>query len=412
MENNFKKNAIWNTLGVTFNAFNSLFFLVIINRINGIDDGGIFSIGFSLACLFFVVGIYAGRTYQVSDTKGILNDSEYFVHKILTCSLMLIVAVVYILFQDYSFDKSIIVLTLVVYKCLEAFSDTLYGYMQKKDFLYLVGISQFMKSLISIVVFLIVDLCTRSLLLSCLSLIVVNILVIILFDFIKIKGLVCKEPVRSENILKLFKLGFSIFAFSFLAIYIVNVPKYTIDGLLESSFQTIFNIIVMPGTVISLCGQYIMGPSLTGVVDDYNNMRYNDFRIKINKIIKIILLLGALIIVVAYFLGIPVLSIVYAIDLADYRIDLVLIILGALFYAIANIYSTALITMRKNNMQLVVFIISSIVGFIISNLLIREFGVHGASYAYFGTMIVHGLMYIIYFNYEYKKLNKKVSDIQ
>ena len=43
MKNNLKKNVIWNTLGLTFNSFNSLFFLIIINRINGIDDGGIFS---------------------------------------------------------------------------------------------------------------------------------------------------------------------------------------------------------------------------------------------------------------------------------------------------------------------------------------------------------------------------------
>ena len=72
-----KKNVIWNTIGVTLNSFNSLFFLIIINRINGIDDGGIFSFAFSLACLLFVIGIYAGRTYQVSDIRDELNDSEY-----------------------------------------------------------------------------------------------------------------------------------------------------------------------------------------------------------------------------------------------------------------------------------------------------------------------------------------------
>ena len=35
MENdkkNLKLNAIWNTLGITVNSFNSLFFLIIINR--------------------------------------------------------------------------------------------------------------------------------------------------------------------------------------------------------------------------------------------------------------------------------------------------------------------------------------------------------------------------------------------
>ena len=40
MEENtqFKKNFIWNTLGTGFNAFNSLFFMIAVTRINGVDN--------------------------------------------------------------------------------------------------------------------------------------------------------------------------------------------------------------------------------------------------------------------------------------------------------------------------------------------------------------------------------------
>ena len=81
MEKNLKLNAIWNTLGITVNSFNSLFFLIIINRVNGVEIAGIFSFAFSIACLLFIVGIYAGRTYQVSDINENLNNYEYLVHK-------------------------------------------------------------------------------------------------------------------------------------------------------------------------------------------------------------------------------------------------------------------------------------------------------------------------------------------
>ena len=50
MEKNLKLNAIWNTLGITVNSFNSLFFLIIINRVNGVEIAGIFSFAFSIAC--------------------------------------------------------------------------------------------------------------------------------------------------------------------------------------------------------------------------------------------------------------------------------------------------------------------------------------------------------------------------
>ncbi|WP_455682829.1 lipopolysaccharide biosynthesis protein [Thomasclavelia sp.] len=404
MENNLKKNVIWNTLGITLNSFNSLFFLIIINRINGINDGGIFSFAFSLACLLFVIGIYAGRTYQISDVNNELNDSEYLVHKILTCILMVVICLGYMLIKGYSLEKNIIIITLTLYKGLEAFSDTLYGYMQKKSHLYLCGISQTIKSIISIIAFLFIDLVTKNLIYSCISLVVINFLVIIFFDRPISKKMMKNEEINMCSVFNLFKSGFTIFAFSFLAIYIVNVPKYTIDGLMDNSFQTIFNIIVMPATVISLCGQYIMGPILTELVEVYNKKEYLKFKCLIYKIIKLIVLFGIVVEVGAYLFGIPILSLVYAIDLSAYKYDLMIIILGAIFYALANVFSTGLITMRKNNMQLAIYVSSAIIGWILSNLLIKQIGIDGAMYAYFGTMLWHGLLYTFYFRYEYKKM--------
>ena len=78
MNDKLKKNTIWNTIGITFNSFNSLFFLIIINRINGVNTAGIYSFSYSIACLLYIVGIYSGRIYQVSDTKKELNAKEIY----------------------------------------------------------------------------------------------------------------------------------------------------------------------------------------------------------------------------------------------------------------------------------------------------------------------------------------------
>ena len=53
---NFKKNVIWNILGTGFNSFNSLFFLIIVTRINGTTNAGIFTIAFSTACILYIIG--------------------------------------------------------------------------------------------------------------------------------------------------------------------------------------------------------------------------------------------------------------------------------------------------------------------------------------------------------------------
>lgn len=404
MEKNLRKNTIWNTIGITLNSFNSLFFLIIINRLNGVNIAGIFSFAFSIACLLYIVGIYSGRTFQVSDIKGDLNDKEYLVHKFITCGIMIVLTFGFVLTKDYSMNKNLTIIILSLYKCLEAFSDTLYGYLQKNDELHIVGKSLFYKSLIGIIVFLAIDIVTKNIILSCLALVINSLLFVLFYDIKKSKSLISKAKVKFSNVYKLFRIGFSVFAFSFLAVFIVNVPKYVIDILLSDSFQTIFGIIIMPGTVMSLCGQYIMAPLLTNIVGFYNREEYIEFKNIVIKIVKILILLGIIVEICAAILGIPILSLVYAIDLTSYKIDLLLIIFGAILYAVAGIFSTALITMRKNNMQLVIYAVDSIFGAGLCYILISNFGIHGATYGYLFTMVLHCILYVVYFIYEYKKL--------
>ena len=283
-QNNMKKNAIWNTIGVTLNSFMSLFFLVIINRINGIDVGGIFSYAFSVSCLLFIVGVYATRTFQISDVEKKFNDVEYFVSKISTCGLMVIISFIFTLFIEGNDKKSAIII-FTLFKALEAFSDTLYGYMQKKDRLYLSGVSMTLKTICSILIFLVVDLKTNDFVLSGFCMLIAPLLITVIFDGKNAKKCVDKEKLDLKNSFKIFYYGFPIFIISFLSVYIVNSQKYVMDGILDASAQTIFGIILMPATFISLCGQYIMNPILTELIHLYKQKEYREFKKKLNNII-------------------------------------------------------------------------------------------------------------------------------
>lgn len=400
----FNKDVFWNTIGLTFNSFNSLFFLIIINRINGVNEAGIFSFAFSIACLLFIVGIYQGRIFQVSDSNGVLNNKEYFIHKCITCFLMIVLGFIYVLIRNYTFHKNLIIIILCLYKCIEAFEENLYAYLQKNEALYIVGRSMFFKSIFGVILFLLVDLYTNNLTLSCMVLVINSLLFMLFYDLKHSYKYIGNESVRLHKVLNLFTLGFSVFGFSFLAVYIVNIPKYVIDFLLSDAAQTVFGIIVMPGTVVSLCGQYITAPVLNQMVDFYANEQYKNLKQLINKIVLLLCILGLIIEIGAFVLGIPVLSFIYAIDLSLYKKDLILVLLGALCYAVAGIYSTALITMRKNNIQLLIYMIDGVFGFIICYVMISKFGIHGATYGYLATMLLHIILYFLYYKFQIKNL--------
>ena len=94
-KNKFKKNFLWNVIGMTCNCFNSLFFMILITRINSMDDAGIFTLSFSIACLVYYIGTYEGRVYQVTNVNDSITDSDFIIHRAITCVMMVFISLMY-----------------------------------------------------------------------------------------------------------------------------------------------------------------------------------------------------------------------------------------------------------------------------------------------------------------------------
>lgn len=396
-KNNFKSNFIWNFIGVGFNAFLSLFFLVAVTRINGLNDAGIFTLAFSTACIVYVIGIYAGRVFQVTESKSI-SDKEFIINRIISCIIMMVITTVFVGLKQYNFYKSIIFVLLALYKCLEAFSDVLYGIMQKNDLLNKVGKSYFIKAITSITIFILCDYITHNLILSCCCIVIVWIMVIISYDIINVKKIIMKQSKCSKNnILNIFKSGFFVFAITFFALYILNAPKYAIDSLGTEKMQAIFGIIIMPATVMGLIGQLLIHPYLNKFLKYYEE---NDIKKYVKLLIRIalfILILGIVFSICAYLLGALILGLIYNINLEAYSFDISLILIAGTLYTIASIISSLLIMMRNNFIQFVVCIIISIIEGSLCYYLVLKQELFGATLAYLSSMALYFVLLTIAF---------------
>lgn len=402
-----KKNVIWNMIGTTFNAFNSLFFMMVVTRINGLTNSGVFTLAFSLACLLCLIGGYEGRVYQVTDVKNEYSDIEYIVHRIITCLTMMIVVVAYCVIMKYDAYKFMITVALCLMKCFEVFSDVFYGVLQKNDKLYVVGISLFLKSIFSVVLFILIDLITKNLLISCLSLDLIWFILFLVYDYPKSKRVIQKEKFSFTNILKLFKTGFFSFSILFLSVYLVNAQKYALDGTVQESLQAVFGIILMPATIISLAGQYLLQPILNTMANLYSTGEKKEFNKIVFRALLLIVAFGLLCLLGAYILGIPVLNILYSVDISDYKTHLLIIIFGAVLYSMSTLLSAALTTVRYTFIQFIVFGISSIIAFFLSRFLIVQYSIYGAALSYLITMTCQFGLYVIIYLVIMKKIDFK-----
>lgn len=409
----FLKNFIWNSLGTGINSFNSLFFLIIVTRVNDIQTAGIFSIAYATATILYTLAMYSGRLCQVTDIKNKIKDKDYIATRFLTCIVMFIMAAGFLILKQYSGFKTTIFALLAIFKGIEAFSDILYGVMQKNDLLYKSGQSLSLKGFIGIAAFLVVDLITRDLRLACGSVIIVNLVILIVYDYLMIsKKLIEKDKVNKENILSIIKSEFFVFVNSFAGIYILNAPKYAIDSFLTEDIQAIYGYIMMPATVMTLFTQFIVMPFLGKLKDLYEQNKLKEIEKITLKIKFIVIAFGAFAVLAAFLLGPEFLGLIYGLDLTGYRMNLCVIIGSYIFYAISYINLVTLTTIRHTFVQFVIYIISMIVAFLGSNILVGNLnlGINGATFSCTTTLAFQFVLYTIVTKVILFKEKKKIPE--
>lgn len=357
--------------------------------------------------------MYSGRLCQVTDIENKIKDKDYIVNRALTCIIMLIGATGFLLLKQYSPFKTTIFALLAIFKGLEAFSDILYGVMQKNDILYKSGQSLTLKGFIGILLFLIVDLITRDLRLACLAVIIVNLVILVVYDYLIItRKLIDKESkVNIKNVVSILKSEFFVFVNSFAGIYILNAPKYAIDSFLTEDVQAIYGYIMMPATVMTLFTQFIVMPFLGKLKDMYEKKELKEIEKVTFKIKLVVIAFGGFAVLAAFLIGPEFLGLIYGLDLTAYRMNLCVIIGSYIFYAISYINLVTLTTIRHTFVQFVIYIISMLIAFAGSNILVGtlNLGINGATFSCTTTLAIQFIMYTIVtkiiMHNESKKLN-------
>lgn len=393
-----KKDVFWNSLGVSAWSFLSLFLLVVVTRINGIAESGLFSFAFAFALIIFTICCYGGRAYQVSDHNNSFSANDYISLRILTSVAALLLTTIFIIVNSYDSEKTLLIVILVIHRIFDAIADVFYGIMQKKHRLYLAGKSMFYKSIFSALAFLGVDLLTNNLLLSSLTLPIISLLFVLLYDIPRsrtVADFTLRPNFRAmKRILKSTFLPFSIAA---MGLVFANIARYFID-IYHPELQGYFGIIIMPLSLIILLFSFISTPAILHLSDKYNGKEFRALRKVITTIFSLTLIASLLLSVLMYFLGIPLLKILFDVDFSAYSIDIVLIVLIGFALSVTSLFTNVAIIARKLQPTALVYLLSNLLLALLCIALVSHLEIHGAIIAYivasFIQTIVMGIFYL------------------
>ena len=100
-EKNIKKAFLWNMIGSVSYSASSFLYLLVVTRICGVELAGFFSLSYATAQLLLQIGRYGMRTFQATDLKQKFLFGEYGISRVISCSLMLLLGIIY---SSFSFQ--------------------------------------------------------------------------------------------------------------------------------------------------------------------------------------------------------------------------------------------------------------------------------------------------------------------
>lgn len=413
-EKSAQKDFLYNMLGSMVNAAVSVILLVVVSHLLGARQAGVFSLAYSTAQMIYTIGVFEMRNIQVTDVKKQFSFNALFVFRLVSIAAALAFSAGFILYKGYSGEKALVMVLLIIYFSVQAFTDLLQGDMHLNGYLQTAGKSLTMQVSLCAVVFIIMLAVTKNLTLSIILMVTASLLWMFFYDIPVVRNFNKMKPSFKPSVQKsIFFAAFPLFCSSFMLQYVFNASKYAIDEVLTALEQSSYGYLIMPTSFISLLSIFVFRPQLVPLSENWTSGEKGKFAKKCFLLFGwvAVVLLAAL--VCGYLLGIPVLELLYSAELGEYRGILLILLTAGGFSAAATLTSTLVTVMRKQKYCMAAYFLTFLLSLFLPKHLVLSYGLRGAAVAYLIEMLVlFALLFVIFIAVLIKAKPEAVQDTE
>lgn len=388
---------VWNTASGLLNAFQSVVMLVVLSHVCDPVQAGIFTIAYANANLFLNLGKYGVRNFQVSDVDEKYAFAPYHAARIASVLAMVALGAAWTIWSaftvGYTAEKTLVILMMLLLKAVDAYEDVFHGNYQQHDRLDVGAKVLTLRMASLIVVFAGLIAATHNL---PLSLTVTTVFTTLFFvgetvwarrRFGLPSDAAPHEAVSlARQTAALLKECFPVFLALFLLFYIGNAPKYAIDAVMDDVAQAQYGYIAMPVFVVGLLASFIYNPIIASLADDWAANHRKTFARRFALQVLIIVGITLVCIAGAWLIGVPVLDVLYNTELAPYKADLLVLLVGGGFLAAATLFTTGLTIIRWQNKLIPGYVVVAALAFVTCPAAVSAAGIDGASWVYLALM--------------------------
>ncbi len=398
-----RKNIVWNMIANFLSALQTFIFLLFVTRVSGAESAGMFSFALAVAALE-TVALYGISDFQATDVGEKYKTGHYFWLRVLVSVGIFVVSLLYLMMGNYTREKICIVLLLVFVRAMDSVDNVFNTMFLQQGRLECGAKISTVRMLFSYCCFVVAILITKNLLCTCI------ILAIAYFLFLPVEFWIIAPVLREggwkpeRRLLDLAGECFPLFISSFALIYICNLPKYSIDYCLTEEKQGYFAILFLPVNVINLLSSFLLRPILAELSGAWQYRNYKNFRRMVQKQVIWICVVTLFVLVLGKQVGLPLLSLIYGVDLTSYWKEFLVLLLAGGLNALTQSLTSVITAMRYAKELLLFYIFGGVTGTVFSFFLTRMYGIMGASALY---AVMQFMLFVCFLVFIRKIIKKK-----
>lgn len=405
------KNIIYNSIGTFTYLFCQWLITFIVVWISGYKTAGVFSLAMSITTTFAVFSTFNMRNYQSSDYNGTYSEKTYLSSRFFTCVLSIVLTIVYCLFLKFNLFQFFCIIIYMFFKLSEALVDVLHGSLQRKWRFDIIGISYFVRGILSILLFSIILFFTKNLIFALIAMTIGVYIFIYFYDIHKYRYEFKKLGESSK--LKVFQLLIQcvpLVLYAFLLNYYSMYPRVLANEMFGTKILGYYASVATPAVIVQVAASFIFTPLITLFSEYYNEKKYNQLFKTMFKVIVLTLIIGLCALCVSSLFCNFAFKILFGEEILKYTYlfngVIVVSTLMALIWLLAMI-----LTVSRDYFKLVIgTIISLIITVCLSKSLLSLYFLNGINYVLIISYLIQIIVFIVFIlSFKRRKNNKKNS---
>lgn len=381
----FRKQAAINSIGSIVLMFGQWLISVLIVRMSGYEDAGIFSLAMTVSNVFSFFANYGLRNYQVSDVAGRYTQGQYILTRLFTALASVVGCAVYLLAAGgYSAVERWAILLYLLYSNVNVISDTLLGALQLHNRLDINGYSNTLRGTVCFVAFVGSYLVLHNLLVSLGIMALATLVLTLVYDwrcFCRVEKVERWGVQDRKAVVLLLKTCFALMLSNIFPVITTALPRRAIQKLAGTEQLGYFSSIFTPTVLITTLVPAIIIALVPKMATAWN-------RGNRRKLVELAgqtygLAIGFVLIAElgAFVAGRFVMELVFGEAILQYYTLLYWAILATGINALVCCGSGILVAMGCNRAVAVSSVVAMGAAFFLSEPMVRLWGITGAAYA-------------------------------